>query len=222
MMYVLQGGIAWRNLPHDFPAWETVYSYFRRWEAEGTWEAVNHILVRNTRRAAGRDPEPSAGIIDAQTVRCTPQAGVRGIDAGKSTNGRKRNILVDTMGLLLVVLVTTGNIQDREGGFATLWYAKKRFPRLKHVWADGGYTGQLVIWAKNMLSWTLEIVKRSENKKFQMLPRRWVVERSFAWLTRSRRLVRDYEGRPHTTEAWCYIANIRLMLRRLETACDPL
>lgn len=216
IMYVLQGGIAWRSLPHEFPAWQTVYAYFRRFEADGTWEAINHSLVRETRKAAGRDPEPSAGILDAQTVRCSPQAGPRGVDAGKSTNGRKRNILVDTMGLLLVVLVTTGCIQDRDGGKITLWYARRRFPRLRHVWADGGYAGKLVDWAKEVLSWTLEIVKRSDGKKFQILPRRWVVKRSFSWLTRSRRLVRDYEGRAHTTETWCYIANIRLMLRRLE------
>lgn len=223
ILYVLQGGIAWRSLPHDFPAWPTVYDYFRRFEADGTWEAINHLLVRQIRQAVGRDPEPSAGILDAQTVRCTPQAGVRGVDAGKKTNGRKRHVLVDTLGLLLVVLVTTGCIQDRDGGKIALHYARRRFMRLRHIWADGGYAGKLVDWAKETLTWRLEIVKRRDPKgKFEVLPRRWVVERSLAWLTRSCRLVRDYEGRPHTTETWCYLANIRLMLRRLDPSCEPL
>lgn len=223
IMYVLQGGIAWRSLPHDFPAWETVYAYFRRFDRDGSWEAINHVLVRETRKAAGRDPEPSAGILDAQTVRCTPQAGLRGVDAGKKTNGRKRHVLVDTIGLLLVVLVTSGNIQDRDGGKLVLGHAKTRFPRLQFVWADGGYAGKLVVWALSALHWTLEIVKRNDDVKgFKVLPRRWVVERSLAWLTRSRRLSRDYEGTIHTTAAWCYLANIRLMLRRLEPISDPL
>lgn len=222
IFYVLQNGIVWRDLPHDFPAWQTVYHYFRRFEADGTWEAINRFLVRATRKAAGRDPEPSAGIIDAQTVRCTPQGGPRGVDAGKKINGRKRHVLVDTLGLLLVVLVTTGAIQDRTGGIFVLGYARRRFARLRHVWADGGYAGQLVQWAKTTFNWVVEIVKRSDPQKgFVILPRRWVVERSLAWLTRSRRLVRDYEGRPRTTESWCYLANIRLMLRRLDPVIDP-
>lgn len=219
MLYVLQGGCAWRNLPHDFPAWQTVYYYFRRFQKDGTWEAVNRFLVRRTRQAAGRDPEPSAGIIDAQTVRCSPQAGPRGVDAGKKTNGRKRHVLVDTMGLLLVVLVTVGSVQDRDGGQTVLTYARRRYGRLRLVWADRGYAGKLVEWVKAVLGWTLDIVKREEGQRgFVVLKRRWVVERSLAWTPRCRRLTRDYEGLPATTEAWFYLANIRLMLRRLEFA----
>lgn len=219
ILYVLHNGCTWRNLPHDFPAWETVYGYFRRFQRDGTWEAVNRFLIRRTRRKAGRDPEPSAGIIDAQTVRCAPQAGIRGLDAGKKTNGRKRHIAVDTLGLLLVVFVTAGSVQDRAAAPILLGILSKRFPRLKHLWADGGYSGELVTWAKAALSWTVEIVKSMGGQRgFVVLPRRWVVERSLAWMTRSRRLTRDYEGLPETTEAWFYLANIRLMLRRLEPA----
>jgi putative transposase len=127
----------WRNLPHDFPAWQTVYGYFRRFQRDGTWEAVNRFLLRRTRRKEGRSPEPSAGILDAQTVRCAPQA--RGIDAGKKTNGRKRHIVVDTLGLLLVVFVTAGSVQDRVAAPILLGILAKRFPQLKHIWADGGY-----------------------------------------------------------------------------------
>ncbi|GAA5532819.1 IS5 family transposase [Deinococcus aluminii] len=217
ILYVLQNGCTWRDLPHDLPAWQTVYGYFRRFQREGIWEAVNRFLVRRTRKKAGRNPEPSAAIMDAQTVRCSPQAGPRGVDAGKRTNGRKRHLLVDTLGLLLVVWVTTGSVQDRDGGPTLLSYARRRFRRLRLVWADGGYAGKLVEWVTTRLGWTLEIVKREpEQRGFVVLKRRWVVERSLAWATRCRRRTRDYEGLPNTTEAWFYLANIRLMLRRLE------
>ena len=195
ILYVLQNGCTWRNLPHDFPAWQTVYGYFRRFQRDGTWEAVNRFLLRRTRKKAGRNPEPSAGIIDAQTVRCAPQAGLRGVDAGKKTNGRKRHIVVDTLGLLLAVFVTAGSMQDRVGAPILLSILAKRFPRLKYLWADGGYSGELVSWAKQTLSWVVEIVKGVAGQRgFVVLPRRWVVERTFAWFTRSRRLTRDYEA----------------------------
>lgn len=217
MCYVLQNGCAWRNLPHDFPAWETVYGYFRRFQNEGLWEAINRVLLRKTRHLEGRQPEPSAGIIDAQTVRCSPQAGVRGVDAGKSTYGRKRHIAVDTLGLLLMVIVTAASVQDREGGKLLLQRLKLRFRSLRAFWVDGGYSGALVDWARMTLGWVLMVVKRPKGASgFVLLKRRWVVERSFAWFTRCRRLTRDYEGLPSTTEAWFYLANIRLMLRRLD------
>lgn len=217
IFYVLKNGCAWRDLPHDFPAWQTVYGYFQRFQQDGTWEAVNRFLLRRTRINAGRDPEPSAGSIDAQTVRCAPQAGIRGIDAGKKTNGRKRHIAVDTLGLLLLVMVTAGSVQDRAQAPILLALLAQRFPRLRHIWADGGYTGHPVSWAKEVLNWTVEVVKKLAGQQgFVVLHRRWVVERTFAWMTRCRRLSRDYEGLPQTTEAWFYLANIRLMLRRLE------
>lgn len=219
ILYVLQNGCAWRNLPHDFPAWQTISGYFRQFQRDGTWEAVNRFLLRRTRKKAGRNPEPSAGIIDAQSVRCAPQAGIRGVDAGKKTNGRKRHIVVDTLGLLLVVFVTAGSVQDRAAAPILLGILAKRFPQLKHIWADGGYSGELVPWAQRALSWVVEIVKGVAGQPgFAVLPRRWVVERTFAWFSRARRLSRDYEGLPETTEAWFYLANIRLMVRRLEPA----
>ena len=217
IMYVLRNGCVWRDLPHDFPCWQTVYAYFRRFERDGTWAAINRTLVREVRKSAGRNPEPSAGSVDSQTVRCTPQAGERGVDAGKKTNGRKRHVLVDTLGLLLLILVTVGSVQDRDGGRILLERAKVRFPRLNHLWADGAYSGVLVRWAREVCHWTLEIVKRNTDLKgFVVQPRRWVVERSLAWFTRCRRLVRDFEGRPQTTESWMYLASIQLLLRRLD------
>jgi len=167
--------------------------------------------------------------VDSQTVRCTPQAGERGVDAGKNTNGRKRHVLVDTLGLLLLVLVTVGSVQDRDGGKMLFERARVRFPRLTHLWADGAYRGELVRWAREVCCWTLEIIKRNTDLKgFVVQPRRWVrtgpggaalsktVERSLAWFTRCRRLVRDFEGRSQTTESWAYLASIQLLLRRLD------
>lgn len=180
------------------------------------------MLLRQTRQAAGRDPDPSAALLDAQTVRGGPQAGPRGVDAARKTNGRKRHVLVDTLGLLLVVLMTSANVQDRTGGKLVLAYAKRRFARLKLVWADQRYEHGLVEWVKQWCKWVLEIVRPPEGQRgFRILPRRWVVERSLAWYTRSRRLSRDYEGRARTSESWLYLANIRLMLRRLESTRDP-
>lgn len=135
-----------------------MYSYFRRFQDDRTWEAVDRFLLRRTRRQAGRDPVPRAGIIDAQTVRCAPQAGLRGVDAGKTTNGRKRHVVVDTLGLLLMVFVTAGNVQDRGCAPILLGLLAKRFPRLCHVWADGGYSGEVVTWAHTFLRWVIEIV----------------------------------------------------------------
>lgn len=219
IFYVLQNGCAWRNLPHDFPAWQTVYGYFRQFQADGTWEAVNRFLLRRTRLKAGKTPDPSAGIIDSQTVRCTPQGGVRGVDAGKKINGRKRHLVVDTLGLLLTVWVSAASVQDRVAAPILLGALQRRVAPLRHLWADSGYSGDLVTWAKQALGWTVDIVRRTTGQRgFAVQPRRWVVERSLAWMTRCRRLTRDYEGQPETTEAWFYLASIRLMLRRLQPA----
>jgi putative transposase len=216
IFYVLRSGCAWRMLPHDFPPWKTVYHYFRLWRRDGTWERMNAALRTEIRVLDGREPEPSAAVLDSQSVKTTETPGVRGYDAGKKVNGRKRHILVDTMGLLLMVVVHTANIQDRDGARQVLEKVKGMFSRLSLIWADGGYAGKLVDWVKESCGWVLEIVKRSDDVKgFQVLPHRWVVERTFGWLGRYRRLSKDYEGLPETSEAMIYAAMIRLMVRRL-------
>lgn len=211
--YIVRSGCTWRMLPHDLPPWKTVYHYFRLWRKDGTWERINSALRGEVRVAAGREPEPSAAVMDSQSVKTTEPPGVRGYDAGKKVNGRKRHLLVDTLGLLLM---DAASIQDRDGAKLLLEKAKGRFPRLRLIWADGGYTGKLVDWAKTLCHWVLEIVRRSDDVKgFQVLPHRWVVERTFGWLGRYRRLSKDYEGLPESSEAMIYIAMIHLMVRRL-------
>ena len=214
--YVLRSGCAWRMLPHDFPAWQTVYGYFNQWRKDDTWEMFNAELRKQVRRRKRREESPSAGIIDSQTVKTTEQGGPRGYDAGKKINGRKRHLLVDTIGLVLMVIVHAASIQDRDGAKLVLEAIRGLFPRLQLIWADGGYRGQLVDWVKSTFNWFLEIVKRPEDQvDFTPLPRRWVVERTFGWLGRYRRLSKDYERLPETSESLIYAAMAHLMLRRL-------
>jgi len=216
IFYLLRSGCAWRMLPHDLPSWQTVYYYFRQWVKDGTWAKINDSVRVELRQALGREAEPSAAIIDTQSAKTTEQGGPHGYDAGKKVNGRKRHILVDTLGFLLLVVVHSANIQDRDGAKLLLEKVKGRFPRLQLIWADGGYAGKLVGWVKQTLGWVLDIVKRDEKVKgFKVLPHRWIVERTLAWLGRFRRLSKDYERLAETSEALIYAAMVHLMIRRL-------
>lgn len=217
VFYVVRTSCQWRNLPKDFAPWGTVYHYFRLWKRNGLWEAIHGHLREQARRVEGRERHASAGVIDSQSVKSTECSEQRGYDAGKKVNGRKRHVLTDTLGLILLVMVLPANIQDRLAARQLLekFFGPQSRRRLKHVWADGGYAGTLVAWAKKLWRCTVEIVKRTDQHTFRVLPRRWVVERTFGWLGRYRRLNRDYERQAHTGEVMVYVAMIRLMLTRL-------
>ena len=221
IFYVVRGGIAWAALPIGFPPFKTVYGLFGRWAKAGTWQQVHDALRDQVRVRAGRCPLPSAAIIDSASVRGadTVPAASRGYDAGKRVNGRKRHIAVDTGGLLLAVLVTVAGIQDRDAGLRLLTALRARFSTVSLVWADAGYAGRLVGWAASVLSIAVQIVKRTDDLTgFQVLPRRWVVERTLARIAKHRRCVRDYETLPAHHEAMVHLAMIMTMSRRLARA----
>jgi putative transposase len=217
ILYLLRAGCQWEMLPHDLPPPGTVYWYFQQWRDDGTWQRMHDALRNDVREAAGRDHSPSAAILDSQSVKTTETGGPRGYDAGKKVNGRKRNVLVDTLGMMLAVVVAPADIQDDDGGWMTLDRAAGRFWRLSLIWADSKYAGTLVEVARQVYHWTLEIVKRApEARGFVVQAHRWIIERTFGWLGRSRRLSKDYEGYPESSEALIQVSMIHLMLRRLQ------
>jgi transposase len=216
--YLTHNGPVWRALPADFPPAGTVYWWVGKWQADGSTEQMHDDLRERVRLAAGRTVAPTAAIIDSQSVKGSEMIArpCRGYDAGKKINGTKRHIAVDTGGLLLTMLVTAASVRDRDAATPLLWNLRRAFPTIKLAWADGGYAGKLVTWAKTGLRLRLEIVKRPDDlHTFKVLPRRWVVERTLAWITRHRRTVRDYERLPAHHETYVYWAMIIVMTRRL-------
>ena len=219
IFYLLRTGCPWRLLPREFPPRSTVFGHFRRLWEDGTWPRLHALLVMAAREQAGREASPAAGIVDSQSVRTTESGGPRGHDAGKKVNGRKRHLLVDTLGLLLVLVVHTADIQDRDGPALVCRRLRRRCPWLRLIFADGGYRGETAACAAARERVRLQIVTRGPGTRgFAVLPRRWVVERTFAWLGRNRRLAKGFEATVTSAVPMAYLASLQLLVRRLARA----
>jgi putative transposase len=217
ILYVLRTGCQWANLPNDYPNANSVYYHYRKWCLDGTWRRVNRALRRQEREERDRESEPTGAILDSQSIETTEAGGPRGYDAGKGVWGRKRHVITDTVGNVLDVVVHAADIQDRDGArllLNRLWEQTQK--QIEKIWADGAYAGQLIDWVQENLDALLEIVEREEEQDgFEVLPRRWVVERTFAWLGRYRRLSKDYERTIRSSEGMIYLASIHTMTKRL-------
>jgi putative transposase len=216
LLYLHKTGCQWEMIPHDFPHYSTVYYHFRRWEKKGVWERINDRLRRQIRKQEGRHAEPSAAIVDSQSVKTTEVGGDVGFDAGKNVNGRKRHIAVDTLGLLLVVAVTAASFPEAKSAPLLGPKLHEKSARLKKIWVDAGYKEQFITWFLDTYKVIVDVVKRRDGAiGCEVQPKRWIVERTFAWLSFFRRLSKDYEYATSTSESMIYLASIRIMLKRL-------
>lgn len=215
IFYLVKTGCQWRMLPHDFGKWQTVYFYYSRWKREGTLEQIQQALVEKIRKQQGRRTEPTVGIIDAQSVKTTLVAGeARGFDAGKKVKGRKRHLIVDTLGLVLAVVIQNAGVQDRDGASEVIKLLQQGWTGIVKIFADGGYRGKLIESVKKLFGIKLEIVTRNELHTFKVLPKRWIVERTFAWLDTNRRNSKDYERLVESSQAMIHLSAIRIMLTK--------